>query len=246
METKESVVIDKESLIMSLHEIGAVQLKEASAHSGGSSPLHVDLQALASRPATLRRVAHIMQAQAATLKFERVAAIPMGGLAIGVALSLAMDRPLIYPRPLGNESNAGRLIAGSYKAGETILLVDDLITDGNSQLEILALLKVVRLRVTDVLVVLDRGLGGREKLEAEGYTVRPILTPQDILDTLLRLHRISPEQHKFVSAWMAEGQARRKAQPQSLPTAPAPAKEAGPTLASQPPPPAPDPASKPS
>jgi orotate phosphoribosyltransferase len=217
-------VIDKESLILSLHEIGAVQLNEASAHSGGRSPLHVDLQALASRPATLRRVAHIMQAHAAHLTFDRLAAIPMGGLAIGVALSLTMDRPLIYPRPLGNESNAGRLIAGSYKAGETALLIDDLIGDGSSQLETLGLLKMVRLRVTDVLVVLDRGLGGKEALESQEYRVHAILTTQEVLDTLLQLHRISPEQHKFVSAWIAEARSRRKGQEpaQAKPQPPAP------------------------
>ncbi len=202
----EQPVIDKESLILGLFETGAVQIGQFGMEASGRSTLRVDVQALASRPAMLRRVARIMQAQANTLHYDRLAAIPLGGLAIGVALSLTLDKPLIYPRPVKAESNAGRLIAGSYKAGETALLIDDLILDGKSQLETLQLFQIVRLKVTDMLVVIDRGVGGRQAIEEKGCRVHAILTPQEVIDTLARLHRISPEQHRFVSAWLAETQ----------------------------------------
>jgi uridine monophosphate synthetase len=201
-------VIDKESLISGLYEAGAIRFGEVSILAPGQTAMHIDFQALASRPMVLRRVARIMQQQAAELTYDRLGAIPLGGLTVGMTLSLTIDKPLIYPRPLSNESNAGRLIAGEYKAGETILMIDDLILDGKSQIEALTLFQIVRLKVTDLLVILDREMGGKQKLEEKGYKVHPILTIAEILDTLLQLHKISPEQHQFLSKWAAESAAR--------------------------------------
>lgn len=196
-------MIDKESLVTSLHEVGAVQFGSFTLPTGEQSPLYIDLQALVTRPATLRRVARIMQSMAAPLAFDRLAAIPTGGLSMGLAYSLTADVPLIYPRPNPNTS-AGRYLAGSYKAGETVLLIDDLLAHAAAKLDTIALLETVRLKVKDVMVLLDRGLGGREVLAAKGYQVHSVLTMSDVLDTLLALHRISADQHRFVTAWLAE------------------------------------------
>src|SRR5688572_17383008 len=138
-----------------------------------------------------------MQSMAATMKYDRLAAVPMGGLTLGLALSLTSECPLIYPRPNSND-NTGRYLAGAYKAGETVLLVDDVLSHGNNKQELITLLETVRLRVNDIMVLLDRGLGGKEALEAKGYRIHTILTMNEVLDNLLALHRIQPEQHRFV------------------------------------------------
>lgn len=200
-------MIDKESLIVSMVELGAVRFGEFELREDTRSPLYVDLQMLASRPATLRRTARIMQRMAQGLRFDRIAAIPMGGLPFGMALSFTTDKPLLYPRPPRRDGPNSRYIAGSYNAGETVLLVDDLIAHGTTKLDAIRLLETVRLKVTDVMVLLDRGLGGRERLEAQGYRVHPILTVPEILDTLLRIRRITAEQHRFISAWVEVNEA---------------------------------------
>ena len=89
-------------------------------------------------------------------------------------------------------------------------MIDDLILDGQSQIEALTLFQIVRLKVTDLLVVLDRDMGGMQKLEKKGYKVHPILTVVEILDTLLQLHKISPEQHRFLIEWAAESSSKRE------------------------------------
>ncbi len=197
-------MIDKESLVVSLHELGAVQFGTFTLRTGEQSPVYIDVQTLVSRPATLRRVARVMQSLAAPLKFDRIVAIPPSGLSIGLAYSLTADVPLIYPRPVNPNSTSGRYFAGNYKPGETVLMIDDVLAHASAKLETLPLLETVRLKVKDIMVLLDRGLGGREALTARGYQVHAVLTMADVLDTLLNLHRISAEQHKFVTAWLAE------------------------------------------
>jgi len=206
-------VIDKESLIISLHEMGAVQFGEFKLRSGDISPVYLDLRLLVDRPAVLRRVAHMMQALAANLTFDRLAAIPMAGLPIGVALSLTMDKPLIYPRPREKDYGISRYIEGTYKPGDTVLVIDDVVSRAHSKLEALRLLEAVHLKVTDLIVVVDRQMGGAEILEARGYRVHHVLTLQEILDTLLALGHMSEERHRFISAWLEESRSSNRYAP---------------------------------
>jgi len=197
-------VIDKESLIVSLHELGAVQFGEFTLKSGVVSPIYLDLRLLVSQPATLHHVVCMMQPLAAKLAFDRVAAIPLAGLPIGVAFSLAADIPLIYPRLQAKQHGTGRYIEGTYNSGETVLVIDDLISYADSKLETIELLESVSLKVTDLMVIVDRQMGGAAVLKKKGYTLHHLLTMDEILDSLLNLKRISVEQHRYVKAWLEE------------------------------------------
>jgi uridine monophosphate synthetase len=201
-------IIDREGLITSLYDLGVVQFGEFTLKSGEKSPIYLDLRLLISRPAALRRVANTLQAFAARLKFDRLGGIPMAGLPVAVALSLAMDRPLIYPRPEMKGYLAGRSIVGEYKAGERILLIDDIISGGHSKAQTIVSLEAADLKVRDVLVVADREMGGVEAMAALGITAHAALKLTEILDMLLHLRRIKKKQHQEVTTWMNERKAR--------------------------------------
>jgi len=200
-------MIDRESLVTSLHDLGAVQFGDFTLKSGEKSPVYLDLRLLISRPSTLRRVANTLQAFAAKLTFDRLAGIPMAGLPIAVALSLAMDRPMIYARPETKKHGTGREIEGECKSGETVLLIDDVISGGHSKAESIAVLEAAGLKIKDMLVVVDREMGGVEQMKARGYTVHAVLTLREILDTLERLGRIQKKQHDEVVEWLEKRQA---------------------------------------
>ena len=200
-------MIDRESLVTSLFDLGAVQFGDFTLKSGEKSPVYLDLRLLISRPSALRRVANTLQAFAAKLEFDRLAGIPMAGLPIAVALSLAMDRPLIYARPETKKHGTGREIEGECKSGETVLLIDDVISGGHSKAESIAVLEAAGLKIKDMLVVVDREMGGVSQMKARGYTVHPVLTLSEILDTLERLGRIQKKQHDEVVKWLEKRQA---------------------------------------
>jgi len=195
-------LIDRESLVTGLHELGAVQFGDFTLKSGEQSPIYVDLRLLITRPAILRRVANVLQSMATRLTFDRLAAIPMAGLPIGVALSLMMDRPLIYPRLQTKMHGTGREIEGEWRTGESVLLIDDVISGGQSKIESITVLEAAGLKIVDMLVVIDRQMGGAEEMAARGYRLHSTLTLTDILDILLRLKRITKRQHQQVNDWL--------------------------------------------
>lgn len=195
-------MIDLESLILELYELGAVQFGQFTLKSGEVSPVYMDLRLLVSRPNVLRRVAHTLQAQASLLSFDRLAGIPLAGLPIGVALSMAMDRPMIYPRMQTKQHGTGRQIEGEFNPGETVLLIDDVISRGGSKLEAIEVLEAAGLEVPNLLVVIDREMGGVKDLAAKGCQVHSALTMHTILDTLYNKRSISKQQHAEVLAWL--------------------------------------------
>jgi len=185
-----------------LFDAGCIQFGQFTLKSGLTSPIYVDLRLLVSHPPLLQEVARAMAEMTQGFAFDRIAAIPYAGLPIGVALALELNRPLIYPRREVKAHGTRRAIEGAFEPGETALLVDDLITRGDSKLEAIAPLEEAGLIVRDVLVLIDREQGGAEDLARRGYRLHAVLRLTEILDVLRESDRITPAQHAETLAYL--------------------------------------------
>jgi uridine monophosphate synthetase len=194
-----------ERIALGLHDLGAVRFGEFTLKSGRASPIYIDLRLLVSDPALMAIVARAFAGLLAGLRFDRIAAIPYGGLPIGQAVALAAGAPLIYPRREAKDYGTKRLIEGRFEQGETVVVLDDLITTGGSKLEAIAPLSDAGLRVTDVVVLVDREQGGRQELAARGLALHSILTLSSLLDILVRRGRITEPVRSDVRAALGLG-----------------------------------------
>lgn len=174
----------EETIAQTLFEIGAVRFGRFVLHSGRVSPIYLDLRLLVSHPEALRQVARAYSEKIEPLTFDRLAATPLSGLPIGTAVALEMDRPLIYPRKQVKGYGTGNEIEGKWQVGETVLVLDDLITSGDSLLETITSLKTSGLRVTDAVVLIDREQGGRAALLEQGYHLHSVLDLSHLLAIL--------------------------------------------------------------
>ena len=189
-------------LTIDLFDSGCVKFGTFTLKSGLTSPIYIDLRLLVSYPSLLRDVAGAMAAIASEIHFHRIAAVPYAGLPIGVALALEMGRPLIYPRHEVKAHGTRRAIEGSFEPGETTLLVDDLITRGDSKLEAAVPLEAAGLEVRDILVLIDREQGGMEDLAQHGYRLHSVLRLTHLLKVLLASDCITPDQHAKVMSYL--------------------------------------------
>jgi len=142
------------------------------------------LRVLVSFPAASRQATAAYRTVLDGLPFDLLAATPLAGLPSGTALCLDMDKPLIYPRKTAKSYGTGKNIEGRWSIGQTVIVVDDLITSGDSILETIATVKSAGLKVHDAVVLIDREQGGREMLEAQGYRVHAVATLSEILAVL--------------------------------------------------------------
>ena len=93
-------------------------------------------------------------------------------------------RSMIYPRKESKVYGTKADVEGVYRAGETAVVIDDLITTGGSKLEGIHKLSAVEINVKDVVVLLDRESGGRGELQEHGIRLHAVFD----LSTLLAIY----------------------------------------------------------
>ena len=203
--------LDNLWLAQTLYDLGGVQFGNFTvSESAVSSPVFVNPKVLISNPTALRVASKLMQQEinlAQSLRrprvhpFAVVAGVPVGGLLLASAYSLETNIPLIYAR-IRPEGTGKRGIEGRFNAGETALIIDDLITRGSSILETAELLQENGLKVKDVIVLVDREHGAAERLRRHGYNLMSILK----LDVMLTHYKsrglISEETYNICAEYL--------------------------------------------
>lgn len=194
-------------LAKALWDLGAIQFGDFTlGRTTLHSPVYVNLRLLISDPRSLARAARVMHQEVQTLQrmlhphlqpFQRVGGIPFGGLHLAMAFSLRSKVPMIYVHPARERGGSEVIVEGRYERGESVLLIDDLITSGGNVIETGAFLQMqAGLKVRDVLVLLDRQEGARERLRAHGYNLISILGLESMLNYLMASGRIDEEWYR--------------------------------------------------
>ncbi|MFM8936371.1 MAG: bifunctional orotidine-5'-phosphate decarboxylase/orotate phosphoribosyltransferase [Vulcanococcus sp.] len=186
------------SLILDLFDIGCLLFGEYVQSSGAVFNYYVDLRQIISDPNLFHRVLHSYATLLEQLEFDRIAGIPYGSLPTATGLSLALHKPLIYPRKEVKAHGARRLIEGDFNNGDTVVVVDDILITGGSVLEGIGKLESSGLVVRDVVVFIDHGgerdRHARERLAGAGYRTHAVLDIARITAVLLEAGRLTAEQ----------------------------------------------------
>ncbi|MDP2949133.1 MAG: phosphoribosyltransferase family protein [Chloroflexota bacterium] len=193
-------------LAKALWDLGAIQFGDFTlGRTTLHSPIYINLRLLVSKPRALRRAASLMHHEVRTLQsmrhphvapFDRVAGIPFGGLHLATAFSLMSNVPMVYVHPSKDREAAKPFVEGIHQRGETVLLLDDLVTGGGNVIETAAFLGMAGLKVKDVVVLLDRQEGAKQRLKANGYNLISILELETMLNYLMASGKIEEDWYR--------------------------------------------------
>ncbi len=182
---------NKIEIIDSLVSIGAIKFGEFTLKSGIKSPIYIDLRITISFPQLLRQIAEALVQLSEDLVFDKIAGIPYTALPIATAFSMVSEKPMIYCRKEKKAYGTSNQIEGIWKEGDRILVIDDLITNGESKFETFSVFEDAGLIIEDTIVLIDRKQGGSERLKKEGYRLFSIISIFEILERMKETNQIT-------------------------------------------------------
>ncbi len=190
-------------VIQDLFKIGGLKFGSFTLKSGIESPIYIDLRILVSHPTVMKSVAKEYAKLLENLAYDRIAGVAYAALPIASAISLELEQPWMYARKELKGYGTNKQIGGEFHAGETIVVADDMVTDGESKLEAIKLFEAAGCTVKDVVILLDRDQGGKERLAEKGYVLHSVMTLTDALAHLRDIEYITAEEFETTREFLA-------------------------------------------
>jgi len=193
-------------LILKLHEISAIKFGEFKLKSGIMSPVYIDLRVTVSYPEVLKMVADAMWDRIKELKFDVLCGVPYTALPFATVMSVEHSKPMVMRRKEVKDYGTKKTIEGYLEAGQNCLIVEDLITSGSSVFETVEPLEHEGLKVTNIVVLVDREQGGKKHIQDKGYTIYSVMTISEVLETLEQENKLDNEMVTKVKKFINENQ----------------------------------------
>lgn len=173
---------ERTELLEGLFRIGAFRTGEFTLKSGKISPFYIDLRRIGADSRILSLSGRAYAELLNGIDADHVAGIPVAALSLATAATLATGRSLIYPRLEKKAHGSGARVEGVWKAGDTAVMLDDLITTGGSKREAAAVLREAGLLVKDLVVLVERGDEGRRDMAEAGIALKAWARIEDLLE----------------------------------------------------------------
>ena len=167
---------DRDELLQHIVK-SAVVRERVTLSSGQEADYYVDLRRITLDGAAAPLVGRVMLDLVADLEIEAVGGLTLGADPVATAMlhaAAVRGRQLdaFVVRKAGKAHGLQRRIEGPDVAGRRVLAVEDTSTTGGSVLTAVAALREAGAEVVAVAVIVDRGTGARERVEAEDLDYR--------------------------------------------------------------------------
>jgi orotate phosphoribosyltransferase len=171
--------MNKEELIESLKECGAIQFGRFVLSSGAVSDYYIDIKKASTNPGILKKIAEAMTEYAEG--YDIIAGMELGAVPLVVALSLETNIPYIIVRKEKREHGTSKQIEGGNIKGKRVLIIEDVTTSGGSVVKTIKIIRENQGIVDEVLAVVDRESGAEEKFRNADVSFIPLISIKDIL-----------------------------------------------------------------
>ena len=185
----------KKQLCQILHKIGALKFSTFKLTSGKISPYYIDFRVVPSFPDAFHKICdlytELIKDSVESKDFKRIAGIPTAGVVFASVIAYNLSKPFLYTRQSQKTHGRERRVEGILISGDTVLLLDDLITSGKSLLKAASSIRAEGGVINDVVVLIDREEGGKEMLSKEKINLHYLLKASEAANILHEIGAIN-------------------------------------------------------
>ncbi len=173
--------MEREELARRLREVAYLE-GDFLLRSGKRSSFYLDKYGFSTRPDVLRPIGEALAHAVSDVAGDstRLAGPELGAVPLVTAASLASGLPFLIVRDAAKEHGTARRLEGNVEEGETVCLVEDVVTTGGAALEAVDALRDAGLICAQAVCVVDRKEGASEAFAAAAVALTPLFTIDDI------------------------------------------------------------------
>ncbi len=190
-----------------LLQIKAIKLNNESPFtwaSGRKSPIYCDNRVTLSYP-DIRTFIRQQFVSIATEQFadvDVIAGVATGGIAQGVLVAQDLGKPFVYVRPEEKKHGLGNKIEGDLKSGQSVLVIEDLVSTGKSSLLAVEALRDFGCSVKGMAAIFTYNLEvARQAFEAKDVLLSTITDYHTLIDVAVGESFIKQEDLDSLANW---------------------------------------------
>ncbi|MBS0630223.1 MAG: hypothetical protein JSS30_08400 [Verrucomicrobia bacterium] len=187
-------------LILKLHSIGAIKFGNFEIKKDFFSPFQIDFSVVISNSSVAKGVCNALFEKAHHLSFELVCGVPLFGACLANYMAWEKGLQLVLRR----QDVKGKVhkIEGSYKTGQSCLVIQDVSSSGLHTLETIEDLEEEGIKVVDTLAFIDYELGGKKKIKGRGYVPHAVIGMKEILQILYSANKLGGDNFKLANDFL--------------------------------------------
>ncbi|WP_296637997.1 orotate phosphoribosyltransferase [Polaribacter sp.] len=174
--------------------------------SGWKSPIYCDNRVTLSYPPVRvflkEEIAKIVELEYG--KPDVIAGVATGAIAIGILVAQELGVPFVYVRPVPKKHGRKNQIEGHLESGQNVVVIEDLISTGNSSLNAVAAIKEVGAVVKGMVAIFSYGFDvATQNFKDKNLNLKTLSNYENLLEQALDSNYISQKELATLQEWRA-------------------------------------------
>ncbi len=190
-----------------LLQINAIKLNPKNPFiwaSGWKSPIYCDNRIILSHPKTRLFIRNQISNQINKFyaKPEIIAGVATGAIGIGILVADLLKLPFVYVRPSAKKHGRENQIEGTYQKGQSVVVIEDLISTGNSSLMAVDALRNAELNINGMISIFSYGFPiSFENFKNKNVKLNSLSSYDILLKQAYESGYINVKEHEILSEW---------------------------------------------
>lgn len=201
---------------LSLVRNDALKIGDYILHSGKKSPYYVDLRQSISNHIALdwiaNSLARIVINEIGKEKVDKIMGVPTAGIPFATIVSQKLAKPMLYYRSERKEHGVRKKIEGNLERNDRILMIDDLITTGQSVIDAAEAAREQGGIVCELVVLLDREQGGREAIRGKNIEPHVLFNISEAFTWLNEVELLGDKDYDMIMTYIKSEKEELKSQ----------------------------------
>ena len=174
--------------------------------SGWKSPIYCDNRIVLSYPLIRNYIRETLAKEIEMLygKPDVIAGVATGAIGIGALVADYLNLPFVYVRPEAKKHGRQNQIEGYIEKGQTVVVVEDLISTGKSSLNAVLALKEAEVSIKGMVAIFSYGFDIASKnFEDANVELHTLGNYENLLEQALDTNYITKKQQDILALWNA-------------------------------------------